>query len=79
MMNEINALIWPSRNGLGLMDRPHYDLTVSTSLRYEVISAPPDQGAYRTDLARAALSGIPDDTIGFGWQKPVVAVTAGGE
>jgi NitT/TauT family transport system substrate-binding protein len=79
MMNEINALIWPSRDGLGLMDRSRYEVTASTSLRYGVISAPPDQATYRTDLARAALSGIPDDTQGLGWQKPVVAVTPGGE
>jgi NitT/TauT family transport system substrate-binding protein len=79
MMNEVNALIWPSRNGLGLMDRSRYELTVSTSLRYEVISSPPNDRAYRTDLARAALAGIPDDTFGSGWQKPAVSVTAGGE
>jgi hypothetical protein len=61
------------------MDRSRYELTVATSLRYEVISAPPDQRAYRTDLARAALAGIPSDTYGSGWQKPAVTVTAGGE
>jgi NitT/TauT family transport system substrate-binding protein len=78
MMNEVNALIWPSRNGLGLMDRAHYERTVSTSLQYGVISAPPDPGAYRTDLARAALDGIADDTHGVGWHKPAVDVTTGG-
>ena len=79
MMNEVNALMWPSRNGLGQMDRSRYELTVATSLRYEVISTPPDQRAYRTDLARAALAGIADDTFGVGWQKPAITVTAGGE
>ena len=67
------------QSALGLMDRARYELTVSTSLQYGVISAPPDQGAYRTDLALAALDGIADDTHGVGWHKPAVGVTPGGD
>ncbi len=79
MMNEINALIWPSPDGIGILDAGLWDQTVQISLDSEIITAEPSEGAYRTDLAEAALAGIDGDTTGDGFEKSEVEVTPGGE
>jgi NitT/TauT family transport system substrate-binding protein len=79
-MNEINALIWPSPNGIGMLDDALYQQTVAISTEFAVLSAPPDEGAVRTDLAEQALAGLTDlDTTGEGFEKLVIEVTPGGE
>ena len=79
MMNEINALIWPSPDGIGVLDEGLWDQTVQISLDSEIITAEPDASAYRTDLALAALAGIDGDATGDGFEKGEVEVTPGGE
>ncbi len=79
-LNEINALIWPSPNGIGVMDPVLYDQTVNIALDFGVLTAPPDDAAERTDLAQRALEELSDlDTEGLGYQKRVIEVTPGGE
>jgi NitT/TauT family transport system substrate-binding protein len=78
MMNEINALVWPSPNGIGMMDPALWQQTVDVSLEAGIIKAAPPAEAYRTDLATAALAGITEDTKGADFQKGVVEVTEGG-
>lgn len=79
-LNEINALIWPSPNGIGLLDPDLYQQTVDISVEFQVLENPPDEGAARTDLAEQALAGLTDlDTTGEGFQKLDVEVTPGGE
>jgi NitT/TauT family transport system substrate-binding protein len=78
MMNEINALVWPSPNGIGMMDPALWQQTVDVSLEAGIIKAAPPAEAYRTDLATAALAGITEDTKGTDFQKGVVEVTEGG-
>jgi NitT/TauT family transport system substrate-binding protein len=78
MMNEINALVWPSPDGIGIMDPAKWQQTVRVSLEAGIIAAEPPDGAYRTDLAAAALAGITDDTRGADFQKGVVELTEGG-
>jgi NitT/TauT family transport system substrate-binding protein len=79
MMNEINALIWPSPDGIGILDPELWDQTVQISLDSNIITAEPDEGAYRTDLAQAALDGIDGDTVGADFEKAEVEPTPGGE
>ena len=80
MMNEINALIWPSENGIGILDEGLWQQTVDIALDSEIITAEPDEGAYRTDLAEAALAGLEgEDTVGADFEKSEVEVTPGGE
>jgi NitT/TauT family transport system substrate-binding protein len=80
MLNEINALIWPSPQGIGVMDPALYEQTVNIALDFGVIQNQPDEAALRTDLAEAALAEIGDlDTTGSGFAKQEVEVTAGGE
>ena len=78
MMNEINALIWPSPDGIGVLSASLWDQTVSTALAADIIKAAPPAAAYRTDLARKALEGLSSAT-GAGFTKAVVPITAGGK
>ncbi len=78
MMNEINPLIWPSPDGIGMMDADQWQQTVDISLDSGIIGEAPPEDAYRTDLAEAALEGL-DDATGDGFTRGTVEVTPGGE
>ncbi|HUG29751.1 MAG TPA: ABC transporter substrate-binding protein [Candidatus Limnocylindria bacterium] len=78
MMNEINALIWPSPAGIGIMDQAAYDRTVSVATEGKVLTTPPVDG-FRNDLAQRALENLGGDTMGTGYTKPAVQVTEGGK
>jgi NitT/TauT family transport system substrate-binding protein len=78
-LNEINGLIWPSPDGIGVMDPALFDQTVRVAIEGGVITGEPADGSYRTDLAEAALEGIDEDTTGEGFAKIEVELVAGGE
>jgi NitT/TauT family transport system substrate-binding protein len=78
MMNEINPLIWPSPAGIGQMPVATWDQTVAVAVEAAIIPGAPDAGAYRTDLAEQARTGITGDINGANFQKGTVPVTAGG-
>ena len=79
MMNEINPLIWPSPNGIGIVDPAQWQQTVDVSIGAGIIPEAPPADAYRTDLAEAALAELADaDTKGDSFVKGTVEVTAGG-
>jgi NitT/TauT family transport system substrate-binding protein len=80
-MNEINALIWPNKLGIGIMDPKAFNRTARIAQQFKVISKAPS-GAYRTDLARAAVKALKAkglDVYGRKWKKANVKVTAGGK
>jgi NitT/TauT family transport system substrate-binding protein len=82
MMNEINALIWPSPKGIGIMDPASFKRTAKISKQFKVIKRPATSAAYRTDLARAALAQLKQqglDVTGKSWKKAKVPVTPGGK
>ncbi len=63
-MNEINGLTWPTAaQGVGIMDTEAFQRTVDISLEFGIIENPPDAGAFRTDLAQAAVKRLRDDGI----------------
>jgi NitT/TauT family transport system substrate-binding protein len=78
MMNEINSLVWPAPDGIGVLNVDSWNQTVQTATEGGVLTAAPSADAYRTDLTAAALEGL-DNATGTDWQKPVVEVTPGGE
>lgn len=83
-LNEINKLIWPSPDGIGIMDPELWAQTVSVALEGEVITEEPAEGAYRTDLAQAALDALaeeyPDlDLTGAEYEPIEVELVEGGE
>ena len=79
MMNEINPLIWPSPDGIGMLNADLWQQTVDISLDSGIITEAPSDDASRTDLAEAALEGIEEDTTGEDFTKGTVEVTPAGE
>jgi NitT/TauT family transport system substrate-binding protein len=83
-LNEINGLIWPSPDGIGILDEELWDQTVAVALEGEVISEEPSDGAFRTDMAQAALDSLHEemmdlDLTGEEWERIEVELTPGGE
>jgi NitT/TauT family transport system substrate-binding protein len=78
MMNEINALVWPSPLGVGMLDPVLWQQTVRIAKTAAIIKTDPSIDSYTTDIVKEALTGITDDTIGKDFKKAVVEVTAGG-
>ncbi len=80
-LNEINKLIWPSPNGLGIMDAAAYKQTADIAQQFAIIKAAPKDGLYRTDLAQKALDALGSgvDTKGAGYAPKTVTITKGGE
>jgi NitT/TauT family transport system substrate-binding protein len=82
MMNEINKLIWPNTDGIGIMNKADYTRTASIAKEFGVIKKPPTAGAYRTDLAAAAVAGLKKqglDVYGKSWKPLNVKVSPGGK
>ena len=82
MMNQINQLIWPSTTGIGVMDKASYDRTWKLMKEFGGIKKTPTAGAYRTDLAAAAVAGLKKqglDVYGKSYKPLVVKVAAGGK
>jgi NitT/TauT family transport system substrate-binding protein len=73
-MNEINALIWPSPGGIGLLDKTAYGQTLAIATKYGVLKAAPSADATRTDLAQKALDALGSsvDTKGASFQKATI-------
>ena len=74
-MNEINKLIWPAADGIGMIDQAAWDRTVEIAQGTAnlegatVLTAPPTDGAFTNDIVTEALAlvtakGI--DTTGVG-------------
>jgi NitT/TauT family transport system substrate-binding protein len=81
-MNEINALVWPNKLGIGIMDPRAYAFTARTTAKYNHLKSVPGHEAYRTDLARAAVAQLKKqgvDVYGRSWHRAVVKITPGGK
>jgi NitT/TauT family transport system substrate-binding protein len=81
-MNEINALIWPTTAaGIGVMNKAAYQRTAKIAKQFGAIKNTPS-GAYRDDLAKAAVAQLKKqgiDVNGRSWKKTVIKVTPGGK
>ena len=82
MVNEINKLIWPNDNGIGIMDEDDYATTAKIAQDYKIVKADPGDGVYTSEYAEAAVAALEDegvDTKGADYEAPEVEVTEGGE
>ena len=82
MMNEINKLIWPNEQGIGIMNEADYDTTVQIATDYDIVKKDPGEGVYTTEYAEQAVQALEDegdDVNGADWEAPEVEVTEGGE
>ena len=79
MLNEVNALIWPSPLGVGVLDPVFWGQTVKVSKDAGVIKNDPSIDAYDPTIAAEALTSITGaDTKGESFKKGTVTVTPGG-
>ncbi|AGL18824.1 ABC transporter substrate-binding protein [Actinoplanes sp. N902-109] len=86
-MNEVNKLIWPAPDGIGLVQEKDWKQTVDICLTARnqtgdtVLTKQPDGTAYTNDylqqaLTRAKAAGV--DVTGTAFQPQTVTLTAGG-
>jgi NitT/TauT family transport system substrate-binding protein len=87
MMNEVNKLVWPSPNGIGIIDAAEWDQTVEISLNtpnlegVTVITSAPPAEAYTNQFAEAANAALQAnglDTTGDGFSPITVELKEGG-
>lgn len=81
-LNEINALIWPSPLGVGVMDPDLWAQTADVATSEGILASPPDEDAYRPEIAWEAVTNLRNagvDVIGNSWQRVPVELLPGGE
>ena len=78
-LNEINALIWPSPGGIGVMDGDLWSQTVDIAVSEGVLSGDPGSDAFTTEFAEAAIDLVGGDTVGDGFERVEVELLEGGE
>jgi NitT/TauT family transport system substrate-binding protein len=85
--NEVNKLIWPSPDGIGMVDKAKWDQTVSIAQKTKnadgktVLTAVPTGEAYTNDYtvkALAVLKGMGLDTTGANFKPITVTLNPGG-
>ena len=78
MMNEVNALVWPSPLGVGMIDPVFWQQTVKVAKNGRRSSRPTRRSTpTRPTSSRRPSKGITDDTNGKDFKKGTVEVTAG--
>ena len=85
-MNEINKLIWPAENGVGVIDQAAWDRTVEIAQSTPnlegatVLTAPPTEGAFTNDIVEEAIALLGDsvDTAGADFEPIEVTLEEGG-
>ncbi len=83
-MNEVNALIWPSPGGIGVMDPAAWEQTVevATTQIPELEGAEISEGVYDSSYAEAAVAALEEeglDVRGEDFEKSEVVLEEGGE
>ena len=81
MMNEVNKLIWPADDGIGVINEADWNRTVEISQSTPnldgatVLTAPPTEGAYTNDIVNEALALLGDDVDTSGSDYSPIEVT----
>jgi len=81
-LNEINALIWPSPSGAGIVEQGLWDQTIDVATSESVLASAPDAGAFTNEFAEAAQKLLADagvDTTGSGFSRATITLNEGGE
>ena len=81
-VNEVNALIWPNKSGIGVMDPAAFKQTANIALKYKVIKKAASTAAYRSDLAKKAVANLKKagvDVYGKNFKKAKVTLKLGGK
>jgi NitT/TauT family transport system substrate-binding protein len=78
-LNEISSLIWPSPNGIGMMDSAAFERTVQVALDGKLLTKAPDADAWTNTYTEQALKDLAGDTKGISWTKATVTLTEAGK
>ncbi|MEP6892893.1 MAG: ABC transporter substrate-binding protein [Gaiellaceae bacterium] len=81
-MNEVNALIWPNKLGIGVMNPVDYAKTAKISVDFKVIKSPASRASYRSDLALKAVANLKKqglDVYGKKFKKATVTLSESGK
>ncbi|MDY7104977.1 MAG: ABC transporter substrate-binding protein [Actinomycetota bacterium] len=81
MLNEINALIWPSPGGIGMVDEDLWAQTIEVSLDTELLAEDPGAEAYDDSYVAAAIEALEADGVdvtGEGFEKLDIDLSAAG-
>lgn len=87
MTNEVNKLIWPSTNGVGVIDEAAWDQTVEIAMGTEnetgatVISSEPPESAYSNEYVEQALDELREEGVdvdGTDYEPIEVTLNEGG-
>jgi len=88
MTNEVNKLIWPSKNGVGLIDAAAWKNTVDIAKGTKnetgatIITADPPDTAYSNEYVQKALDELTADGVdvtGADWKPITVTLKEGGK
>ena len=86
-MNEVNKLVWPSPNGIGMVDEAAWNQTVEiagiakNAEGATVLTKAPEGQAYTNEYAEKALAELKDageDVTGEGFEPIEVQLKEGG-
>ena len=81
-MNEVNALIWPNRLGVGVMDPVQWKQTNAIATKFKVIKKPATMASYNATFAKKAVAMLKAqgvDVYGKKFKKRVVVLKEGGK
>jgi NitT/TauT family transport system substrate-binding protein len=86
-MNEVNKLIWPATNGVGVIDQAAWDRTAKIASETKnldgktVLTKAPDANSYTNDIVNEAIKQLKDakvDVSGSSYKPATVTLTEGG-
>ena len=80
-LNEVNGLIWPSPDGIGVMDQDLWDQTIDVAVSEGILKSAPTTGAFTNDIVNEALANLRADgvdVVGSSWQRRTVILNEGG-
>ncbi len=69
MVNEINRLVWPSPDGIGMIDEDAWAQTVEIAMSTRnqdgatVLTAEPDDGAWTNEYVEQALAQLEEEGV----------------
>jgi hypothetical protein len=79
-LNEVNRLIWPSPQGIGVMNAQRWLETAKISHRYGITKSLANRSAYSNEFVKKALGSLRQvDTKGQAWNPQAVALLGRGQ
>ena len=81
-LNEINWLIWPSLEGIGIINQGLWDQTIDIATSENILRSDPGNDAFTNDIVQEALDNLRTqglDVTGANWNRAEVTLNEGGQ